>query len=128
MVPPGAYSPDHIAFISRRVLELTYTAWDIQAFAQDLGYEGPPFVWEEERRAHLRAQLDALYFHLYGLDREETAYILETFPIVQRKDEQRWGEYRTKRLILQYYDDQASGIMDSWHGPEELRKPRVHPG
>ncbi|HEY3397840.1 MAG TPA: N-6 DNA methylase [Armatimonadota bacterium] len=126
VVPPSGYAHDDVAFISSRVLELTYTAWDIQAFAQDLGYEGPPFVWEEERRAHLRAQLDALYFHLYGLDRDDTAYILDTFPIVRRKDEKRYNEYRTKRLILQYYDDQANGNMDTWHGPEELRAAKVH--
>jgi len=56
------------------------------------------------RRARLRAELDALYAHLYGLTREELAYILDTFPIVRRKDEERYGEYRTKRLVLETYD------------------------
>ena len=49
------------------VLRLTYTAHDMAPFARDLGYDGPPFVWDEEERRHLRARLDALYFHLYGL-------------------------------------------------------------
>jgi hypothetical protein len=31
-------------------------------------------------------------------------YILETFPIVKRKDEQAHGAYRTKRVILDIYD------------------------
>jgi hypothetical protein len=53
------------------VIELVYTAWDMQPFARDMGYDGPPFVWDEERRAHLRAQLDAFYFHKYGLTEEE---------------------------------------------------------
>ena len=53
------------------VLRLTYTAHDMAPFARDLGYDGPPFVWNEEERRHLRARLDALYFHLYGLDRED---------------------------------------------------------
>jgi len=44
-----------------------------------------------------------LYAYLYGLTREESAYILETFPIVRRKDEAKYGEYRTKRMVLEAY-------------------------
>jgi type I restriction-modification system DNA methylase subunit len=68
------------------------------------GFPRPPFKWDEERRSHLRAELDGLYAHLYGLARDEFAYILDTFPIVRRKDEARYGEYRTKRLCLEAYD------------------------
>ena len=50
------------------VLRLTYTSHDMAPFARDLGHAGPPFTWDEEERRHLRARLDALYFHLYGLD------------------------------------------------------------
>ena len=32
---------------------------------------------------------------------------METFPIVRRHDEQRFGEYRTKRLILERYEAMA---------------------
>lgn len=67
-------------------------------------------MWDEERRARLRAELDALYAHLYGLTREELDYVLETFPIVRRKDEARWGEYRTKRMILEKYGEVESLI------------------
>ena len=59
------------------VLRLTYTAHDMKPFARDLGYDGEPFVWDEEERRHLRARLDALYFHLYGLSREDAGYVLE---------------------------------------------------
>jgi len=113
-------------FIVPRVIELTYTAWDLQAFAQDILDEvgpemwarwfadapvhtspppegqpptPPPFIWNEERRAILRAELDGLYAHT----RDELAYILDTFPIVRRKDEGRWGEYRTKRMVLENF-------------------------
>ena len=98
------------AWITGRVLELTYTAWDMQAFATDLGDDGPPFVWDDERRALLRAELDAAYFHLYGLDRDEVDYVLDTFPIVRRKDEARFGEFRTKRLVLEIYDAMAKAV------------------
>jgi hypothetical protein len=88
-----------------RVLELTYTAWDLEPFARDCGWFGPPFIWDGARRFQLRCELDAAFLHLYGLSREDAAYILDTFPIVRRKDEDRHdGDYRTKRVILEIYD------------------------
>lgn len=33
-----------------------------------------------------RRELDAAYFHLYGIARDDVDYIMETFPIVKRKD------------------------------------------
>jgi hypothetical protein len=115
---PSNYSPTLAWSIGRsvgdwitgRVLELTYTAWDMAPYARDLGYDGPPFVWDEERRALLRAELNAAHFHLYGIDREDVDYIMDTFPIVRRKDEARFGEYRTKRLILEIYDRMAAAV------------------
>ena len=68
-----------------RVLELTYTAWDLQPFARDLDYQGAPFVWDEDRRFLMRCELDALYFHLYGIERDDVDYIMETFPIVKKR-------------------------------------------
>jgi len=91
------------------VLRLTYTAHDMAPFARDLGYDGPPFIWNDEERRHLRARLDALYFHLYGLSRDDAAYILETFPIVRRHDEAAFGHYRTKEMVLAYYNALAAG-------------------
>jgi hypothetical protein len=93
-----------------RVVELTYTAWDMAAFAKDLRDEGSPFVWDPDRRTLIRAELDAAYFHLYGVQREDVDYILDTFPIIKRKDEKRYGEYRTKRLILEVYDAMSEAI------------------
>ena len=91
------------------VLRLTYTAHDIAPFARDLGHDGPPFIWNEEERRHLRARLDALYFHLYGLSRDDAAYILDTFPIVRRHDEAAFGHYRTKTMVLAYFNALAAG-------------------
>lgn len=97
------------AWIAPRVLELVYTAWDMEPFARDCGYTGPPFRWDEERRIQLRCELDALYFHLYGVSREDTEYILNTFPLVREDDEKAHGEYRTARVILQIHDAMALG-------------------
>lgn len=95
-----------------RVLELTFTAWDLAGFAADLGYDGPPFKWDPARRELLRAELDAAFFHLYGIEREDVDYIMDTFPIVKRKDEAAHGEYRTKRLILERYDALAEAVAN----------------
>ncbi|MEU8907809.1 Eco57I restriction-modification methylase domain-containing protein [Streptomyces mirabilis] len=95
-------------FISRRMLELAYTASDMAPFACDLGDTGTPFRWDEARRVVIRAELDALFFHLYGISRDDVDYILDTFPIVKRKDEAKYGTYRTKELILSIYDRMAA--------------------
>ena len=97
------------ALVRDHVLRLTYTAHDMAPFARDLGYDGPPFIWNEEQRRHLRARLDALYFHLYGLSREDADYILDTFPIVRRHDKAAFGNYRTKEMILAYYNALNAG-------------------
>ena len=95
------------------VLRLTYTAHDMEPFARDLGYDGPPFRWDEEERRHLRARLDALYFHLYGLSREDADYVLGTFPIVRRQDEKKFGSYRTRDLVLAYMSALAAGDTET---------------
>mgnify|MGYP005813377959 CR=1 FL=1 len=96
-------------FIRGEVLRLSYTAHDLAPFARDLGYDGPPFVWDEEDRRHRLARLDALFFQLYGINRDDAAYILDTFPIVREQDEKAHGRYLTKELILAYMSALAAG-------------------
>lgn len=105
VLPPSSITHHLSSFITPRVLELTYTAHDLTAFARDLGYGGGPFTWNDDRRFWLRAELDALYFILYGIAREDVDYIMNTFPIVRRKDEAAHGSYRTKEAILSVYDE-----------------------
>ena len=69
---------------------------------------GTPFRWDDERRFLLRCELDAAYFHLYAIARDDVDYIMDTFPIVRRKDEKKHGEYRTKRVILEMDDQMAA--------------------
>jgi hypothetical protein len=94
-------------WIVTRVLELAYTAYDLTSYADDLGDEAQPFVWDPRRRELLRAELDAAYFHLYGVGRDDTDYIMDTFKVLRERDERTHGEYRTKRLVLEHYDAMA---------------------
>ncbi|KRV50222.1 restriction endonuclease [Wenjunlia vitaminophila] len=98
----------HADLITPRVLELTYTATDMRPFARDQGDTDAPFIWDENRRAVIRAELDALFFHLYGVTRDDTAYILDTFNVTRDNDIKAHGEYRTKNLILAEYDRMAA--------------------
>lgn len=94
-------------WIERRVLELTYTSWDMEPFARDLGDDGPPFVWDDDRRFKIRAELDAAFFRLYEVTRDDVDYIMDTFRVTKDRDEGIFGDYRTKRLILDRYDAMA---------------------
>ncbi|AZQ38104.1 SAM-dependent DNA methyltransferase [Streptomyces cyaneochromogenes] len=98
----------HASSLTPRILELTYTSHDMSPFARDLDDTGTPFRWDPSRRAVIRAELDALFFHLYGITRDDTAYILDTFNVVRDNDIKAHGEYRTKNLILAEYDRMAA--------------------
>jgi hypothetical protein len=170
VLPPEAYTPEDLRFIVPRVLELVYTSWDMKPFADDVWREAdeglravirphpptpspaalgegipfPPFTWNEERRAILRAELDAYYARLYGLTRKQLRYILdpadltereledildpreevadpldpagyatraaastfpgETFRVLKEKEIRQYGEYRTRRLVLEAWE------------------------
>ncbi|MFE0919329.1 Eco57I restriction-modification methylase domain-containing protein [Streptomyces nigra] len=111
VLPPDSVEP-HMDFILTRFLELTYTARDLTPFARDLNDKGEPFRWDDHRRAQLRAELDACFFHLYGISREDTDYILESFQTerggLKNNEIAKYGEYRTKRLVLAEYDRMAT--------------------
>jgi hypothetical protein len=98
-------------WILPRVLELTYTAWDLEGFAKDCGYEAAPFPWNLDRRSWLQAELDAAFFHLYSIQREDVDFMLESFPIVKRKDQQKLGCFQTKSRILHIYDWLTTAIQ-----------------
>lgn len=138
-----------------RILELTYTAWDLESFARDCGWSGPPFRWDEERRFLLRCELDAAFFHLYlpadrngdwraaegetaedlvrlkasfPTPRDAVAYIMDTFPIVRRKDEEKYDDdYRTKRVILEIYDAMQESMRTGRPYQTRLNPPPADP-
>lgn len=173
VLPSSVYTAEDLRFIVPRVLELVYTSWDMKPFADDVwreadeglravirphpptpspaalgeGFPFPPFTWNEERRAILRAELDAYYARLYGLTRKQLRYILdpadltereledildpreevadpldpagyatraaastfpgETFRVLKEKEIRQYGEYRTRRLVLEAWEKLA---------------------
>ena len=113
------------------LLELVYTANDLAPLANDCGDDGPPFLWDDERRFEIRCELDAAFFHLYlpadndgqwrpaeaetpkqletlkthfPTPRHAVGFILDQFPLVRQKDEKAHGRYRTKERILEIHD------------------------
>lgn len=137
IIPPAYYGHVDLDFIVPRVIELVYTAHDVTAFAADvfadvgeakwmdwfpnhpfIKEEPQPFRWDPERRALLRAELDAYYAKLYGLTRDQLRYILdpqdvygpdfpgETFRVLKERELRDYGEYRTRRLVLEAWDRQ----------------------
>jgi hypothetical protein len=131
VLPPDGYSSTALDFIVPRVLELTYTSYDLKSWADDLAAYDPrgaaereqPFAWNPRRRAQLRAELDAYYAGLYGLTRDELRYILdpkevmgedypsETFRVLKEGEIRSLGEYRTRRLVLEAWDRLIQGEL-----------------
>lgn len=62
-------------------------------------------------RAQLRAEIDVYAAHLYGLSRDDFAYILDTFPGLKKKEEKAFGDFMSKRKCLEEYD-RIGKIMD----------------
>lgn len=137
VIPPAAYDrkfgpKSAVEIVREAVLELTYTAHDMAPFARDMGHVDAsgevlrPFIWDEERRLHLRAKLDALYFILYGIfdpadpahdpvqGRDDIRYIYSTFPIVERQEKAaHGGKYRSRDLCLNYINALIAGQPDA---------------
>jgi len=122
ILSPDFYDNRDYKFIIPRVVELVYTDWDLLSFAAEIGIKHQPFRWEEDRRFSLRAELDAYYTRLYGLNRDELKYILdpeelygtdfsgETFRVLKEKEIREYGEYRTQRLVLKAWDRMQEAI------------------
>ena len=121
VLAPNQFTQEDISFITPRVLELTYTSNSMRSWAEDLGHTGAPFGFDLDRRAQLRAELDAFFARKYGLSRDELRYILdpadthgesypsETFRGLKRNEIERYGEYRTQRLVLTAFDRLTGG-------------------
>lgn len=101
-----------VDWVLPRVLELTYNAWDLEPFARDVGWNGAPFRWDPERRFRLRCELDAAFFHVFGLSRDAVDHVMDSFPVVRKNEEKVHGVYRSKREILKVYDALATASQN----------------
>ena len=119
---PTAWKPEFTLtdWVRPYVLELSYTSWRLKPYAVDLGDDGPPFRWDVERRTLLRADLDAAFLHVYGLNRQEAEHVLDSFFVVRKYEERDLGEYRTRRLVLEAYDRIATATANGGAGWEPL--------
>lgn len=129
VLPPSAFSRHDLDFIRPRMLELTYSSESMRPWAEDLGYSGRPFMWDENRRAQLRAELDVFFAKKYGLTEEEQRYVLdpakvkgsdypsETFRVLREKETRAFGEYRTERLVLEAWQ-RAEAALEPAASPE----------
>ena len=126
VVSPDRYETAHFGsktagdILREIVLELTYTAHDMAPFAHEMGHVDKkgavlrPFPWDEERRLRLRAKLDAVYFHLYGVTaREDVRHVYATFPIVKRQEREAYGSYLSRDLCLAWMNALAAGNPDA---------------
>jgi hypothetical protein len=108
-VPTPDMLEPHLPFIVPRVLELVYTSSDMGPFSRDLDDTGDPFAWDPDRRASLRAELDAFFFRVYGIDgRDDVEYIIDTLQVgadgLERSESQGDDSRRAGKLTLAAYD------------------------
>ncbi|MDX3090697.1 N-6 DNA methylase [Streptomyces sp. ME02-6978a] len=94
-------------WIRPRILELTYTSYEMAPWAKYLGDDSPPFVWDERRRFLMRAELDAAYFHLYGIERADVDLVLDSFRAFRNKQPAVFQD--TKDEIIRVYEAMAEG-------------------
>ena len=128
VLPPESYLREagtghpYVHLVVPRVLELTYTSEEMAGFAADLGFDGPPFHWDDQRRHCLRCELDAIFAQMYGLARADLEWILDaeapssSFPSLKQSEIQAFGEYRTQRYVLQAFDSLAQGQVPDLSG------------
>ncbi len=126
---PTPWSPgERLAdWIRPRVLELIYTAWDLEGFGHDQRWWGPPFVWDDARRTTLLVELDAAMFHLYGFSRDDIEWVMESFPVIKRDDVKEHGDYRTLIRIRETWDAMAAAAQTGEPWVSSLNPPPASP-
>jgi len=113
--------------VAARVIELAACQHPMDKFVSEFGWPGVRYRSDEERRWFIMRELDAAFFHQFlpiaadgrwdsehdsaelrsvaSTPREAVALVMDSFPIVARKDEQAYGNFRTRQTILQIFDE-----------------------
>ena len=104
IIPVLRYKKKIKEIIIKNVLELVYSSNDIKQFAADLNYSNKPIKWDENRRKLLQSELDAIFAILYNVDENDLAFILNSFKTLERKEREEYGEFRTKKMVINAYN------------------------
>ncbi len=104
-IMPESYNKRLLKLINNHVIKLIYNSNDLISFAKFMNYKNDPNRWNDNERSSILAELDAIYAHLYVLKRDELIYILESFDSLKKSEKEEFNEYRTKRIILEAYDN-----------------------
>jgi hypothetical protein len=112
--PPEIYDKlpnDLLNRIKEIVLQLVYTNYEMKPFANDIGYFGKPYKWNELERIKLMSELNAIYSLLYGLTYDELIYIFDSFDALKKKEMRYHFTYITKEETLNYYNTYKKDIV-----------------
>ncbi len=93
-----------VKWMSDRVLKLTCTAEDMRPLGEACDLDPPVHKWKEPERQELMAELDAAYFILYGIKRDDAIYILSTFQGLTDGGRIAVEDAPTVQRILEHYD------------------------
>ncbi len=108
---PCSWGGDSLrSWMNERVAALSCTSWAMGSMAKDLVGRKKVYAWDPGKRFLIRCEIDAAVFHLFGIARDDVAYIMDTFRAVRKHDEAAHGEYQTKRIILGIYDAMQHAI------------------
>lgn len=116
LLPPDAYAErcpwqknqTLERWISDRVLKLSCTANDMRPLAEAADFAPQVHKWNPAERSRLLAELDAAYFRLYGVERDDVEYILSTFQGADEADGTVPGLYAASETVLEAYDRLSS--------------------
>ncbi len=100
---------------------------DLHRLACDAGINGEPFRGDDDRPFLLRCELDAAFLRLFDIDRKSASHVIDAFTIVQSREEETHGAYRTKRVILEIYDAMAEAERSGVPFQNRLDPPPVDP-
>jgi hypothetical protein len=91
-------------FLIHKSLELCWTSNELDPLGNELEPDGTPYDWSQERRQIIKAKIDAAIAQLYGLSRDDFAYILDRFDILKKREKEEYGHYRRKEECLHEFD------------------------
>jgi len=108
-----------IDWIVERVGLLTYNANDLKEWGKELGFKHP-ILFNIDKRRTAKIELDALYFAMYDMNQAQISHILDSFPIVKKKEEKEFGRYLLKEKILEKYNELKGDLILTLDNPSNI--------